>query len=547
MMKKYFFILGLTLCNTFICKAQVQTRVNFPYQNDLKGDNNNPPVDVVGVPNRNQVFTQNGIQLTNSSGGQSGAVVLNNASFTSNQGLTIEFEYVMYGGTETLGRNGDGLSIFLYDSEADINNLTGVAGGGLSYTYSRYNPGNFADPGVPGLNKAYVGIGFDQFGNFKEPGNAIGIAGYYGLGSQLTIRGAMRHTPIGADALDANGDATSYISKYPLIYNNERFQGYPVLFSRSTNYSSSNSSEARGRYLDLNNNSDSNVQYIPITTNLSTDIEIRGGGTGPNPGITTENYRKATITLGPADPNIGGGYYITVDLQDGVNTVRIVENFHYKENFYYREDNNFSSNSQPLESSKIYSLNASVPTEFKIGFGASTGGATQFHIIKNLVVDLAYTPRFEPDYAKLCENADEVIIDVYSNDYVYNGPIYGPPIQGNGPTNIDYESFKFTDSDIIPFNELGSWNGNILSYNSPNEGIWEYNKTTGLVTFIPNSNYSGHAIIYYTAKGTASQGGPFNQDEYYSVPDEIVVERITCGGSIINPQLPSRGKKPSSN
>ena len=59
MMKKYFFILGLTLCNTFICKAQVQTRVNFPYQNDLKGDNNNPPVDVVGVPNRNQVFTQN--------------------------------------------------------------------------------------------------------------------------------------------------------------------------------------------------------------------------------------------------------------------------------------------------------------------------------------------------------------------------------------------------------------------------------------------------------------------------------------------------------
>jgi len=475
--------------------------------------------------------------LTNGSIYRSGAVVLDDVSFTSDQGLTLEFEYDMYGGSVYPGMTyGDGMCLFLYDASAPLTNLPGYSAGALSYIYNRA-PNALHQ----GLNKAYLAVAFDQFGNFKGAGVNIGLTESFASNySSLTLRGGMRHTAIGADAVNAQGQPTSNISSNPTIYDDPRYQGYPVLFSRTTNFSGV-SFRPRGQVLDMNNNSSSNVTYNDITSNLPVNIEIRGGEL--NPPVTSLNYRKVVITLGPADPLIGGGYYITVDLQNGINTIRVVENFHYKESFYYEENANSTSDAVPHLNSKIYSLNAAVPPEFKIGFGASTGAATQFHLVKNLVVDLAYTPRFEPDYVVFCENVTQpskAVIDVYANDFVYNGPIYGPPIEGNGPQNIDYGSFKFTDSDIIPFNELGSWSGNILTYNELNQGIWTYDKTTGLVEFTPSIGFSGKAKIFYTAKGTASLGGPFNQDEYYSVPDEIVVEEIKCGGHV-NPQLPSGG------
>lgn len=531
MRKKYLF---LFLTNLFWLNfyGQLQTRVSFPYQNDLKGPS---PSEVLPV-GKDEQFTTNGILLTDVSNVNysRGGVILDGASFSSLDGISIEFEYDMYDGNTFEGRYGDGICLFLYDATASATDLIGGPGGALGYTYYVNKTTGVGDLG---LNKAYLGIGLDVYGLFKNRlFNAY--SGLYGLpyqtnGSNVTLRGAMRHEPIGPDQTAT----TSYISNLPSIYNNTRYQGYPILTYRGT--LNDDDSLPRGYFLDMSNNSLANVEYTPIFTDLPSNFNIRGGEL--NPLVTSLSYRKAFINLGPADPAIGGGYYITVDLYNGIQYIRVIDKFHYKESFYYIENSN---KNDATPTSYNYLINASIPQEFKIGFSASIGGAAQSQLIKNLVVDLAYTPRFEPDYVLFCENVSEptrAIIDVFANDFVYNGPIYGPPIQGNGPDFIDYSSFKFTDSEVVPYNDLGTWNGNFLVYEDPNEGVWSYDKTTGLVSFTPNINFSGKAIIYYTAKGTASQGGPFAQDEYYSVPDEIVVEETKCGG-FINPQLPFKSE-----
>ena len=92
------------------------------------------------------------LRLTSASGNQAGTAIYNTA-FPSTDGIVVRFTYATYGGS-----GADGFSFFLLDGST-VNPQPGPAGGALGYAMDRTSAG---------LTNAYVGIGFDEFGNFSN-------------------------------------------------------------------------------------------------------------------------------------------------------------------------------------------------------------------------------------------------------------------------------------------------------------------------------------------------------------------------------------------
>lgn len=139
------------------------------------------------------------LRLTDAVNTQFGSIV-NDDEFDSSRGVLAEFSYATYG-----GNGADGLVFFLYDGATPYGSFqTGPAGGSIGYTNCN-TPGYVA----PGLSGAYVGVAFDEFGNFGNdtfclqngglpgstlyPGRVVvrgGVANNYQyLGSQLVDQG----------------------------------------------------------------------------------------------------------------------------------------------------------------------------------------------------------------------------------------------------------------------------------------------------------------------------------------------------------------------
>lgn len=119
------------------------------------------------------------LRLTNNTINQKG-FIFSNAVFPSTNGLTVEFEYYIYGGG---GANGaDGISLFLFDATAEPFNIGGF-GGSLGYAQI-----TTTTPVSPGVSKGYLAIGLDEFGNFSNPteGRQGGIGRIPG---SVTLRG----------------------------------------------------------------------------------------------------------------------------------------------------------------------------------------------------------------------------------------------------------------------------------------------------------------------------------------------------------------------
>ncbi len=117
------------------------------------------------------------LRLTNRLNNQKG-YIYSNSIFPSTQGLTVEFEYYIYGGS-----GADGISFFLYDATAAPFNIGGF-GGSLGYAQI-----NTTIPVSPGVSKGYLAIGLDEFGNFSNPteGRQGGIEGL--RPGSVTLRG----------------------------------------------------------------------------------------------------------------------------------------------------------------------------------------------------------------------------------------------------------------------------------------------------------------------------------------------------------------------
>lgn len=145
--------------------------------------------DCIGWPKCSATYdpTRDGNWLTLTSdnsrngAGEAGSV-LNSTAFSSSRGVVIEYDQRVYrtnngnmgGGIQG---GGDGISLFLVDANAPdygrptevetSSTLPGGYGAALGYS-SVSNTGDAWCPAQPGLAGAYLGIGFDVYGNFQK-------------------------------------------------------------------------------------------------------------------------------------------------------------------------------------------------------------------------------------------------------------------------------------------------------------------------------------------------------------------------------------------
>jgi gliding motility-associated-like protein len=242
------------------------------------------------------------LRLTENQNNQTGYVYIN-IPFPSVFGIKASFEYFSYGGD--LQRRADGLTVFLFDADVPIFNAGGF-GGSLGYAQKN---------GAPGLSRGYLGIGFDEFGNFgnSSEGKSGGFPGVGQFPDAVVIRGP--------------GNGTN---------------GYEFLVGRRTMVTGNDG------------------------LNPGAQFPISSGGTGTSR-VTDPNqpgYRKVFLDLQPKPD--GTGYLLTLEML--VTTVV----------------------GQPRRVTifdRIYDFPA--PKNLKIGFAASTGGFTNYHEIRNLIVEVS--------------------------------------------------------------------------------------------------------------------------------------------------------------
>lgn len=537
---KIFTYLALTssIANPNVLNAQSDIR--FPYEIDLTQGQPDGVVKTSGSGTNVAVFNTDGLLLTPPTEYQFGGVLFDAISFNSTNGLTIEFEYSIYEGTEyieTLSDPnsyrsfGDGLSLFLYDGNI-AKPVLGARGRGLGYAYNYATNSNAKQ----GLSGAYLGVGIDVFGNFK--GNSV-------TGNPQEYLNGIVKRSTGEGAI--NGEWSNYGSSHVTLRGaydrtirngtSDYYSGYPVLATQSTlgfrrpNGLSTSVNLYAGAAL-TNNNS---ATYATNSNYLTNPFNLRGGV--KNPPVTSTAYRKAFITILPA-PAITSGFYITVKIQAGNATpVTVIDKFLYRESLVYR-DNGRASGSQ------TYTLNSAIPNSFKIGFAASTGGASEAHLIKMVKVSLPYLPVTQVDNGSFCSNyTSSYEIGPFDNDIFYNGLLSGLTEPSPGNTNlihIDYNTFRFEDSNGVVKGSTQSLPSYTATYTEPNVGTWIYSGLTGKVSFTPVNGYTGPAEIYYSAKGPLLSGMPYNQEYYRSPATKISLNVVRCG-SVINPHIPSGG------
>lgn len=120
------------------------------------------------------------LRLTNNSTDQASFVIYNKPIAATN-GLSITFDLFAYGGSS----GADGISFFLFDA-AQTNITAGGFGGSLGYAQRN------APSVVTGIEGGYLGIGFDEFGNYSNGSegriNDPGTGGF--IPDAIAIRGS---------------------------------------------------------------------------------------------------------------------------------------------------------------------------------------------------------------------------------------------------------------------------------------------------------------------------------------------------------------------
>lgn len=439
-------------------------------------------VSTSGVQN-DATFTTDGLRLTRNVNNTSGGVILADKIFKSNQGIKFEFEYAIYGGDSN---GGDGISIFLVDGSIPKDQLNlGYFGGGLGYTFVLRNSNQGGN--LEGLRGAYLGIGLDEFGNFKtrfrqgdRTRNGLSDVSIANGRSNVTLRGKR---------------GNQYLSSSePAGYN-----GYPLLYSTATN--TAPSSNNRSIYLDVQTG-----KHVATQNSNFNQFIMESGGTTIPKDDNDARYRKAFVTL---VPNPSGGYNVTLEIQHGNVKEKIIDNYYYPTSLKYTEN--------AMQNNQVRTLDTSPPATFRIGFAASTGDAKNIHLLKNLGVSKPYAAEVTDDLFAGCPKIKSMYAPLL-NDVAYSS------INGQNPPtasydNIDFKSFRFLDinGNVIP---------NIVNNVYTNsEGTWTYYPSTGKVSFRPANGFTGIAKIRYDIKGGGRNGteSPYNNEDYRSMPALIQV------------------------
>lgn len=129
------------------------------------GSGSLPGTAVSPVPYTTDADGQGALRLTNAITDQA-AFVIFNQNISAAAGLSITFEYFSYGGSSPLPDSifGDGISFFLVDGNASPTDA-GAFGGSLGY--AQKNAAAAPPTGETGVTGGYIGIGFDERGNYS--------------------------------------------------------------------------------------------------------------------------------------------------------------------------------------------------------------------------------------------------------------------------------------------------------------------------------------------------------------------------------------------
>lgn len=257
---------------------------------------------------------------------QNGAIILNQI-FPSNQGIQVTFVSYTYGGDGTHGADGIGFYILNGGQSPNI----GAWGGSLGYSCSN------ANPPYNGMVGAYLGLGIDEFGNFLNPGDNT-ASGPGGQSNRIGMRG---YGNISWSWLQAN-----YSSDYPSSLTTSQQQtavqntcktGYLWNYSNANHPSETDTAVADYSYIP-------NSRYVLPTTTEPIADESATTRTAARP--ITYNLKLTSAGLLSFGFYYNGGAYQPV-----------------------------------LTNANIATNNGAMPTNFKFGFGGSTGGSDNVHEI----------------------------------------------------------------------------------------------------------------------------------------------------------------------
>lgn len=256
-------------------------------------------IDNGNIVHRTAILTANGggdppgegyLRLTDTDYGFEVGYAYYNTPLSLQNGLEVEFEYLTWGGGQGAhpgGVGADGITLFL--SNAGVDFSPGRSGGGIGYCQGSSGQG---------LAGAYVGIAFDEYGNFaNKKSNDLYLC--------TNNDQAPGRTP---DAVTIRGPAPNY-------------------------------------------------PYLTTSGTLNTHIEY------PYPASSrpdaTQYYRRAIVTIIPA----GQSYKVTVRWKTSQN-----------------------GTFQPIISDFL--LPSTTIQNFRLGFISATGGARNYHEIRNVQVRL---------------------------------------------------------------------------------------------------------------------------------------------------------------
>ncbi|WP_288207793.1 hypothetical protein [uncultured Parabacteroides sp.] len=471
--------------------------------------------------NKAELVDELGLQLTTKKS-EVGAFYLPGYPFTTDDGLKIEFEYMMYPTPGSTGGITDGITMFLVDADRAGNLEYGAEGAGFGYTYRWTNRTlggvNIEKQRIKGILGGYLAIALDQK-NLKtirmegqEQRNGVPYFDTnstpsekptkYNTPSNITIRGAA-----GPDRQDLTSRHPSGSLQYTLY---EGDWGYPVLATRYTggNSDASNLRNEAGFILNTDTGGYEQGTFLPggIIPPIAQPFDIAGGKRFESP--EEAEYRKAIIKLESNPDKSVGGFKITVAVQHGKTSTTVIENFTFPATLTYIE------NGLPGAILNDYAYVATVPPritytvdtpdELVIGFTAATGTETNYtNVIKNL--------RITPLYGANTANDDitdhrrgPITIRPLENDlgYIDNG---GTPI--GSKDYLDPPSFRFWTDEYTCLGE-----GTFEHFVS-GKGRWVYDESTAEALFFPVKGYKGEVSIMYDIKGNES---PYDDEKFRS-------------------------------
>ncbi len=365
----------------------------------------------------------NGAVDTGSGGTNQTGAVVSNFTFPTTQGIQVTWTSVTYGGNAYKNSAGalsgaDGISFFLSDGAQPA--TVGALGGSLGYSCSNVN-GTY--DGVVG---GYIGIGMDEYGNFSNksdntntgPAQAPGAIALRGAGHTAWAWLSTNYPTYYPSTLSSSAQKTAVQTtcKTGLLYN---FSGsditvsVPVPTTYTANYSRVKSSCTSSCTVTTGTITSSSPIPSSSTCDSSGNPVSSSTHTCTYTNIASSSIGSQTVSTGSQIPSniVGGAYQLDYDYpylsgstfptgtsiynQEAAGTTGGASNavrgsaipitYSLTITADGLLDLSYAINSGPTQSvvskMKITQSNGPLPTSFRFGFSAGTGGGSNVHEI----------------------------------------------------------------------------------------------------------------------------------------------------------------------